>query len=91
MPGIRTGVVWTVASLSGASFMTVGFGAASPADALLAMSLANSAMRSSDLSWLSDICCASGGVCRRAPKATGPGAQIPQDVQASHHTITPEL
>jgi hypothetical protein len=88
---MRTGVAWTVASLSGGSFMTVGFGAESLPDALLAISFASSAMRSSDFSWLSDICCGPAGMTTRVPNVSGPGTEIPQELPASHHTNTPEL
>src|SRR5690606_18194096 len=60
-------------------------------DAPGAMSFASSAMRSSDLSLVSDICCGIAGITCRAPGCAGTGPDFPRVLQVSHHTNAPEL
>src|SRR5690606_14273759 len=91
IPGIRTGDGGgTLASLRGVNLITEGLVASSLPWALVAMSLASSAIRSSDFSW-SDICCGFAVGYDGAPSVMAPRPACDRGQPASHHTNAPEL
>jgi hypothetical protein len=75
MPGMRTGGGDCTAGSGAVTSFGAGFSSGSTEDpALLAINLASSAIRSSDLSWPSGICCGLAVIESSAPRTLQPGA-----------------
>lgn len=89
IPGIRTGGGDPASALSGAG-REMGLTALSPPVAPLAMSFANSEIRSSDLSPGSDIFCGPAGGIHCAHKLVLPRPG-PRRAISNHHANAPEL